>query len=303
MTLKEKIHNLPIIKQFISFLKSIPLAKNAFSLYDLLELYTAGIIRGALTYRASAISYSFFLAIFPFLLFILNLIPYIPIENFQGDFWAFIEDMLPPGTHDFFSDIFFDIADKKRGGLLSSVFFLSIFLMTNGIMAIFGGFEYSYHRQITRTYIKQYLYALMVAIILALLVLFAVIVFIYYEVYLVPYLDKINFITDYETLLKISKIVFVALITYFGTGLLFYFGTVEGRESKFFSAGSLFTVLLFGVTTYLFGIYIENFSRYNQLYGSIGALLIFLLYIWLNANILLLGFELNASLLKLKKHD
>ena len=127
MTLKERIHNLPIIKQFVSFLKSIPLAKNAFSLYDLLELYTAGIIRGALTYRASAISYSFFLAIFPFLLFILNLIPYIPIENFQGDFWAFIEDMLPPGTHDFFSDIFFDIADKKRGGLLSSVFFLSIF--------------------------------------------------------------------------------------------------------------------------------------------------------------------------------
>ena len=62
-------------------------------------------------------------------------------------------------------------------------------------------------------------------------------------------------------------------------------------------------MLLFGLTTYLFGIYIENFSQYNQLYGSIGALLIFLLYIWINANILLLGFELNASLLKLKKHD
>ena len=236
-------------------------------------------------------------------MFILNLIPYIPIDDFQVDFWGFIDDMLPPGTHDFFSDIFFDIAEKKRGGLLSSVFFLSIFLMTNGIMAIFGGFEFSYHRQITRTYVKQYLYALMVAIILSLLVLFAVVTFIYYEIYLVPYLDKINFITDYETLLKISKIVFVALITYFGTGVLFYFGTVEGKESKFFSAGSLLTVLLFGLTTYLFGIYIENFSQYNQLYGSIGALLIFLLYIWINANILLLGFELNASLLKLKKHD
>ena len=303
MTFKERIQNLPFIKQFVGFLKKIPLAKNSFSLYDLLELYIVGIMKGTLTYRASAISYSFFLAIFPFLLFILNLIPYIPIENFQVDFWSFIDDMLPPGTHDFFSDIFFDIAEKKRGGLLSSVFFLSIFLMTNGIMAIFGGFEFSYHRQITRTYIKQYLYALMVAIILSLLVLFSVISFIYYEVYLVPYRDKINFITDYETLIKISKIVFVALITYFGTGELFYFGTVEGRESKFFSAGSLLTVLLFGLTTYFFGIYIENFSQYNQLYGSIGALLIFLLYIWLNANILLLGFELNASLLKLKKQD
>ena len=294
--------SLPIIRHLIQFLKSIPLSKNAFSLYDLLELYISGLIKGTLTHRASAIAYSFFLAIFPFLLFILNLIPYIPIDHFQVDFWIFIDGLLPPGTHQFFSDIFFDIAEKRRGSLLSSVFFLSIFLMTNGIMAIFGGFEFSYHIQLTRTYVKQYLYALMVAIILALLVLFVVITFMGYEIYLVPYLEEINFLTDNETLLKISKLGFVAVMTYIATSILFYFGTIEGRESKFFSVGSTFTTILFGVTTYLFGIYIENFSQYNQLYGSIGALLIFLLYIWINSNILLLGFELNATLLKLKKN-
>ena len=294
--------SLPIIRHLIQFLKSIPLSKNAFSLYDLLELYISGLIKGTLTHRASAIAYSFFLAIFPFLLFILNLIPYIPIDHFQVDFWIFIDGLLPPGTHQFSSDIFFDIAEKRRGSLLSSVFFLSIFLMTNGIMAIFGGFEFSYHIQLTRTYVKQYLYALMVAIILSLLVLFVVITFMGYELYLVPYLEEINFLTDNETLLKISKLVFVAVMTYIATSILFYFGTIEGRESKFFSVGSTFTTILFGVTTYLFGIYIENFSQYNQLYGSIGALLIFLLYIWINSNILLLGFELNATLLKLKKN-
>ena len=294
--------SLPIIRHLIQFLKSIPLSKNAFSLYDLLELYISGLIKGTLTHRASAIAYSFFLAIFPFLLFILNLIPYIPIDHFQVDFWIFIDGILPPGTHQFFSDIFFDIAEKRRGSLLSSVFFLSIFLMTNGIMAIFGGFEFSYHIQLTRTYVKQYLYALMVAIILSLLVLFVVITFMGYEIYLVPYLEEINFLTDNETLLKISKLGFVAVMTYIATSILFYFGTIEGRESKFFSVGSTFTTILFGVTTYLFGIYIENFSQYNQLYGSIGALLIFLLYIWINSNILLLGFELNATLLKLKKN-
>ena len=294
--------SLPIIRHLIQFLKSIPLSKNAFSLYDLLELYISGLIKGTLTHRASAIAYSFFLAIFPFLLFILNLIPYIPIDHFQVDFWIFLDGLLPPGTHQFFSDIFFDIAEKRRGSLLSSVFFLSIFLMTNGIMAIFGGFEFSYHIQLTRTYIKQYLYALMVAIILSLLVLFVVITFMGYEIYLVPYLEEINFLTDNETLLKVSKLGFVAVMTYIATSILFYFGTIEGKESKFFSVGSTFTTILFGVTTYLFGIYIENFSQYNQLYGSIGALLIFLLYIWINSNILLLGFELNATLLKLKKN-
>ena len=60
------------------------------------------------------------------------------------------------------------------------------------------------------------------------------------------------------------------------------------------------TTLLIMITTWLFGIYIENFATYNQLYGSIGALLIFMLYIWLNSNVLLLGFELNATLMRLK---
>ena len=70
----------------------------------------------------------------------------------------------------------------------------------------------------------------------------------------------------------------------------------------FFSPGAIMTTLLNVVATYLFGIYIDNFSQYNQLYGSIGALLILMLYIWLNANLLLLGFELNASLNRFKKN-
>ncbi|MDO5105294.1 YihY/virulence factor BrkB family protein [Capnocytophaga sp.] len=299
--IEQKLEKIPIIKNIVAFLKRISLSRNTFSLYDLLELYIVGIAKGALTYRASAISYSFFIALFPFLLFILNLIPYVPIEGFQTDVWLFINDLLPPGTNDFFSGIFFDIADKKRGGLLSSVFFLSIFLMTNGIVAIFGGFEFSYHVKITRTFIKQYLISLMVAIILGLLILAIVSMFIFYEVYLLPYFEKLGILHANEMLLKWSKIGFISIIAFFGTSILFFFGTHEGKKSKFFSVGSIFTLLLFGLTTYLFGIYIENFSQYNQLYGSIGALLIFLLYIWLNSNILLLGFELNAALLRLKK--
>ena len=83
---------------------------------------------------------------------------------------------------------------------------------------------------------------------------------------------------------------------------LFYFGTSEGKQNRFFSPGAFMTTFLIIITTYLFGIYIDNFSNYNQLYGSIGAMLILMLYIWLNANLLLLGFELNASLIQLKKN-
>jgi membrane protein len=82
---------------------------------------------------------------------------------------------------------------------------------------------------------------------------------------------------------------------------LYYYGTKEGKSSRFFSIGAFLTTFLFIVTTYLFGVYINNFSNYNELYGSIGALLILLFYIWINANLLLLGFELNISIQRLKE--
>ena len=94
---------------------------------------------------------------------------------------------------------------------------------------------------------------------------------------------------------------FFTVMLYIATATLYYFGTKEGKHSKFFSVGALFTTLLILLTSYLFGIYIENFSKYNELYGSIGALLILLFYLWLNSNILLLGYELNASLQQLKR--
>jgi membrane protein len=88
---------------------------------------------------------------------------------------------------------------------------------------------------------------------------------------------------------------------YFTVAVLYFFGTKDGKQSRFFSLGALFTTLLVILNSYLFGFYIENFSNYNQLYGSIGGLLILLFYLWLNAIILLLGFELNASLQRLKQ--
>ena len=89
-------------------------------------------------------------------------------------------------------------------------------------------------------------------------------------------------------------------MAYLISSILFYFGTHKGLSS-FFSLGALATTFLFAISSIGFGIYIDNFSSYNQLYGSIGAILILMLYIWINAIILLLGFELNASIAKLKR--
>ena len=98
------------------------------------------------------------------------------------------------------------------------------------------------------------------------------------------------------------KYIFLILISLISFSSLYYFGTIQGKNLKFISPGSIMTTILLFLSTYFFGLYIDNFSNYNELYGSIGALIIMMLYIWINSISLLLGFELNVVIYKLKNY-
>ncbi len=303
---EEGLNKIPIIGWVAKKSKQVVLpGLDGLTLYDFWELYSVGIVKGAFSTRASSIAFSFFMAIFPFLLFLLNLIPFIWfIDDFQLKFLVYIESLLPPQTTGFFDEVFADIAANQRVGLLSFVFLLSIFLMANGVNAIFEGFESSYHSQINRSFFKQYLVSIWVSVILALLLLLNVIMAIYLT-FMIENLRNFSLFSNSVAWVKVGRYAIILLTIYIGVATLYYFGTREGRGHKFFSMGAFATTFLIVLTTFLFGIYINNFSSYNELYGSIGALLILMVYIWLNSNILLLGFELNASLglMRLKKNS
>jgi len=297
-SIEEKLLKIPVLKQGVLLCKKIVVPGfEGLSVFDLIKTYLAGIVKGTFSPRAGSIAFSFFMALFPFLLFLLNLIPYIPVN--ETDFLNFISEILPAQTNDFFLPIIEDIARNPRGGLLSIVFLVALFLMSNGVNAIFSGFEYSIHVTINRNFIKQYIMALAVSILIALLLLLTVVIIVYSE-YIIADLKSGDYISnDIMWISTIRYIIFVLMI-YFVIAILYYYGTKE-KSSRFFSLGALVTTLLFLATTYFFGVYINNFSNYNELYGSIGALLIMMLYIWINSNLLLLGFELNATLKILKK--
>lgn len=269
------------------------------SLFDLLNLYFTGLLKGALGSRAGGISFSFFMAVFPFMLFMLTLIPYIPVDGFQENFMLLIRDMLPPSTYDSVESILVDIAENKYGGLLSFGFVASIFLMTNGVNAIFGGFEYSYHVKEARNVIKAYIISLGTSLLLSVLLITTVVVTILFE-YGLNFLIEKDWLSDaFIALEKLRYIVFVVLI-YTTVSFLYKYGTKLGKHTSFFSAGAGLTTFLYILTFNLFGLYVTKFSNYNELYGSIGTLLVLMLFIWLNSIILLLGFELNATIGNLK---
>ena len=293
-----KIKVLPVIRHLLDLLKWIKLPLlSGLSLYDLLKLYINGIIEGDLAYRASAISFSFFMALFPFALFILNLIPYIPIEGFQQDFLRFVAEGVPPKTYDAIALIIADILVNSHSGLLSTGFLLSIFLSANGINAVLSGFESSKNITLKRTYVRQYLVSLAMSLLLSLILLLTVAMIVFFEVLIQKTIIQDVF-DSRISLIQIGRYAFVILMILMSTSFLFKFGIKRDRNRAFITVGSVFTTVLIILTSYGFGIWVIKFSKYNELYGSIGTLLILMFYIWINCMILLLGFELNAIINK-----
>jgi membrane protein len=300
-SIENKLEKIPIVNLLVRFGKKIKIpGLQGMSLYDVLEMYIIGIVKGALTTRAGGIAYSFFMAIFPFLLFLLTLIHYIPIDGFQEALMLLITEKLPPKTLGAVQPILDDIIENQNNGLLSFGFIASIFLMTNGVNAIFGGFEYSYHVKEVRSVVRAYVISLGTSLIMTLFLIVTVALTILYGVGLGKLKAEGWLEDDLFWLQSGSGLLFVFMV-FTIVSMLYHYGTKQGKQSSFFSPGAIFTTTLSVFTFYLFSIYVVQFSKYNELYGSIGTLLILMLFVWLNAIILLLGFELNATINRLKR--
>ena len=252
----KKFLNWPVVKTLVRALRTVDLpGYPGFSLFDLINLYISGIIKGALTSRASSIAFSLFMALFPLLIFLLTLIPYlIPLvettsEPFDQKLLFFLESFLPGATAEYFSQIFEQLKNQPTDGLLSTTFLLSIFLVANGVSAIFSQFDQSYHIKLNQNFFKQYALAVFVGLLLSLGIIVGAIAYIYSEFYIVEFgLDKARFSQNRISLL------FVIFMSYIGTSLLYYFGTARATRISFFSWGPLMTTLLLLVTSYLFGV-------------------------------------------------
>ena len=124
-------------------------------LYDVSLFFWKSIVDGALTTRASAIAFSFFVALFPALIFLFTLIPYIPIENFQIELFGIIEGVLPDSTFTVVNDTLEDIITRPRGDLLSIGFFMALIFSTNGLASMMSAFDATIHDFGKRSWLSQ----------------------------------------------------------------------------------------------------------------------------------------------------
>jgi membrane protein len=265
------------------------------SLYDVIVFFIRGIQRGSITSRASSFSFNFFLAIFPAIIFFFTIIPYIPIAGFQDTLLELLRDFIPEKVYGTVEETLFDIVKRPRGGLLSIGFILAMYFSTNGINSLIESFNQTYHTIETRSAFKQRLISILLVIILSVLVIVAIVLMTLGPIVL-EFLAQRNILHNNFTfrLIIFGKWVVVVALFFFAFSFLYYLAPAKRKQFRFISAGSTLATLLTIITSVGFNYYANNFIRYNSLYGSIGTLMIVMLWIYFNAIIVLIGFELNA---------
>jgi membrane protein len=293
------------LKQKLSFLinwsKHIVLPGfRGMNLYDVARFFIKGLEKGAITTRASSIAFNFFLALFPALIFFFTLIPYIPIDNFQEILLQLLGEVLPPSTNEIAFGTLNDIINHPRSGLLSFGFLMALYFSTNSINSLMEAFNSSYHISENRGMWKQRLIAIGLTLTLSVMLILAIAIIVFTQFASGYFVDLgINSIF----LIKFGKWITLLIFLFFGLSLLFQFGPSKKTYWSFFSPGAILATLFIVLTSVGFGYYIDQFGQYNKLYGSIGTLIVILLWMYFNAIVMLIGFELNASIFSAKERQ
>ena len=271
------------------------------NLHEVSLLFYRGLTKGAITTRASSLAFNFFLAFFPGIIVLFTVIPFVPIAGFQEQLFLLILEVLPPSTFEATKSIVDDIINNERGGLLSFTFILALYFCTNGVDAMITAFNNTYHHNDTRSWVQLKLLSFSLTGILAIFLVLTIAFQIASEGFL-SYLVSEKYIGQVLAEIIFSSKGFILVIGLFlSISSIYYYAPADKSRWKFLSPGSILCTFLSVFTSLIFSYYVTNFAQYNQLYGSIGTLLVILLWMYFNSIILLIGFELNASILSAKE--
>ncbi|MDX5479751.1 MAG: YihY/virulence factor BrkB family protein [Cyclobacteriaceae bacterium] len=270
------------------------------NLYDVGRIFIAQVQKDEISERAGAMAFSFTVAMFPLLLFLLNMIPYIGIffENVTtNNILMFIREIIPYSIYQEAEATIMDIVSKPRQSLLSLGFFLALFLSTNGVVSMMNAFNAVYRTKENRSFWTTRAIAVSIVMVLILSICATVVIMIFGSsiLYRISEWELVSSSLYYYMLAFFRFFVLLSLFT-IATAYIFRFAPAVHDKWRFFSTGSVTAGFLITFGFYLFSYYLNNFATYNKLYGSIGAMIAVMLWLFITSLIILICFEINVSL-------
>ena len=265
------------------------------SLYDLGKFFFHEMRTLKLQERTAAVTYNFLMALPPTLLFLFSLVPYLPLRNVEQSVLNVIK-LLTPNQKIYANvrDVFVDFMHKQHHDVLSFGIVLVLFFSSNGMMGLMRSFDKSLSLYKKRTGLQRRWTAVKLTIILISVTVIALSVFVIQSKKLNSFVLKV-----FHNVLavKLVSFLFLILVVFIAISIIYTYGPSLSKRFSFISAGSVFATIASIIATSVFFFLVNNIINYNKVYGSIGTLIAFMVWVWLNTAIILLGYELNVSIL------
>lgn len=303
---KRLILNWNPVKVALSWTRRIhfPRRENV-SLYSIINIFIRNLQKDQILDRSNGVSFNFTLAIFPAIIFLFTLLPYInqvaPFVSRQS-ILEFLRTMLPTSMSETISGTIMDIVNNARGGLLTFGFLFSLYLSTNGMMALMRAFNACYKTVEKRGEFKMRMIATGLTVGLAFVIVLSLTLLVIGQLvvnYATVHLSEFHWLNVANLQLFFILRFAVLFVAFFVTiATVYYFGPAIHYNWRFFSIGAFIATLFILVVSYGFSFYVTNFGTYNKVYGSIGVLIALMVWIQLVTIVLLVGYEINASIHK-----
>tara|TARA_B100001287_G_scaffold57524_1_gene45853 strand:+ start:450 stop:1355 length:906 start_codon:yes stop_codon:yes gene_type:complete len=264
------------------------------TLLHLFQFFKEVFSEGNFAIRSAAVSFHFFVAIFPTLIFLLSLIPYFPIVGIHEKILLMAENMMPTTIYGVFENTVNELFTRKHNTLLSVGFLLSLYYASSGVNTLLTAFSQSYQLKLKNNYLKQQLLSLAIFVVIILISITAAAVSIVSE-QIHSYMGSIGSSVLIKFIFGLFHYLLELTMVLTAIGILFHFGNPNSKKFKLLNVGSLFSTLVILMATWGLSIYFSNFNVYNKIYGSIGSLLIALVWINVVSYVLIIGFELYTK--------
>ncbi|MBI3134840.1 MAG: YihY/virulence factor BrkB family protein [Bacteroidetes bacterium] len=275
------------------------------SLWEVIFFFAWSLRKGLITQRAASLSFNFFLAMIPFGLLLVILSAYLPFYDIEQDIVPILASFIPGQLVSNFLESMHEFENSSVSSLISFGFLLSLYFASNGFAVMINTFNTTRQKLKKRSWWSVRLVSVVFVVVFLVGLLISFFILLTEKRMLNSLADRSSFIdSHYYTFFILLNSLFFAVVLYFAIALIYYYGPVRKGSFRFFSAGATLATLMIILISVTYVYYVNEFAKYNELYGSIGTIMILLLWIYFVSIALLVGFELNASIhgALLKKH-
>ena len=303
---RKRIMLFPAVRPTRHWLKGVHLERyGGITLYKFFGIFFHNVHEDEVMDRSNGVAFNFMLAIFPTIIFLFTLIPYITIylpDVTNESIMQFMGELMPESMYDVISSTILDIVSIQRGGLLTFGFLFAVYLATNGMMALMRAFNACYRTVDRRNYFTTRLTALGLTLMLAVVLFLAILLLVVGQIIIEYFNANVHLLASLHLdnlsiySLLLLRFVVVFIVFFIAISCIYYFGPAIHYDWNFFSIGSFLATLACLAISYGFSFYIANFGSYNKVYGSIGTLLALMIWVQLLTIVLLFGYEVNSSL-------